>query len=105
MYRLREPVILVTEAKGREVFDHSGRLMVRLEVLARGDVSILQLRVGCDVLPPRSIAALEAMLKKHGWRLFYRAMRARRDIARGKGTKWAWEAVGEFLGFTWERSA
>jgi hypothetical protein len=102
--RLREPVVLVSEAKGREVFCSSFALFRRLEFLAISDVSILQLREGERVLHPRGIAALVTMLRACRWRNFERAARLRRGPERAKRSRWAWEYLGEYLGFEWERS-
>ncbi|EIQ00219.1 hypothetical protein OpiT1DRAFT_04761 [Opitutaceae bacterium TAV1] len=103
--RLVVPVVLVTEARGREVFRSSFRLFARLEALAKHNVSIMQLREDGRVLHPRSVAALETMLKKCGWRNFERAARLRKGPERAKKSRWAWEYLGEYLGFKWERSA
>ncbi|RRJ98012.1 hypothetical protein Ga0100231_006245 [Opitutaceae bacterium TAV4] len=103
--RLPVPVVLVTEARGREVFRSSARLFSRLEVLAKSNVSILQLRVDEHVLHPRSVAALETMLRVSGWRNFERAARSNGGIGRARRTRWAWEFLDEYLGWKWERSA
>ncbi|EIQ00236.1 hypothetical protein OpiT1DRAFT_04778 [Opitutaceae bacterium TAV1] len=102
--RLREPVILVSEAKGREVFCSSFALFRRLESLAVNGVSILQLREEDRILHERSIAALVTMLRACRWRNFERAARLRRGPERAKRSRWAWEYLGEYLGFEWERA-
>ena len=109
--RLLTPVVLVTEARGREVFTHSRRLFARLAQIGetlRGENppprAIMAIWQGDQHVADSGVLALELMLELNGLENFNRASKAQRGPARAVGTKYQWSFLGEYLGWEWQRS-
>jgi hypothetical protein len=104
-----EPVSLVTEARGREVFTDTRRLFRRLEAIAAEKQAghsrmILAIHQGERHVAEAGVLALELMLEWGGLDNFDRASKAQRGAARAKRSKYQWYFLGEYLGWDWERT-
>jgi hypothetical protein len=106
--RLLTPVVIVSVARGREVFTDTRRLFTRLEEFARvmrdtGETQITAIWQGDQHVSESGVLALELMLELSGLEVFNRASKAQRGGARAIGTKYQWYFLSEYLGWNWER--
>jgi hypothetical protein len=100
--RLRWPVTLVTDARGREDYQDSGELFARLAELGREGRDLMQVTEAGVSLTAESLLTLNYFLRRPDWAtLLQRVARTRRGPERAPYTKWQWEYVTEFLQLTW----
>lgn len=106
--RLLVPAVLVTTARGREVYADTRRLFERLEALAveirKSGPQIQAIWHGQEHVTEAGVAALETMLATVGLEAFNRASKGQRGAARALGTKYQWYFLSEYLGWEWERA-
>lgn len=108
--RLLVPVVIVTQARGREVFTDTRRLFERLEEIGKSrpldsasGPEIKAIWQGDEHVSEKGVFALENMLQVMGLEAFNRASKGQRGGARAIGTKYQWYFLSEYLGWTWER--
>jgi hypothetical protein len=108
--RLLEPVVLVTEARGREGFNDTRRLFRRLEAIAATKKAghtgriILAIWQGDQHVADAGVLALELMLEIGGLENFDRASKAQKGGGRALRSKYQWYFLSEYLGWNWERA-
>lgn len=101
IFLLREPVVLVTHGRGREVYGNSRKLFDRIQKLDTSIDRILQVRHEGRALAEESVEALNAFLATpKAWSFFRRAEidGVRFGVV---GDKWSWSALGKYLGWEW----
>lgn len=110
--KLLTPVVLVTTARGREVFKDSRRLFERLEKIGEalrcphlpGERAIMAIWQGDENVSDAGVQALEVMLETTGLEAFNRACKNQRGAGRAIGSKYQWYFLTEYLGWEWQRA-
>jgi hypothetical protein len=99
----RHAVLIVTEARGREVYHSSRPLFRRLRELANQRTPLLQLHWRGERATAVDLRAFNFWLLHVGFRVFFRAARRRPGPERATATKYQWEyLVDGYLALQWE---